>query len=234
MAPQFAALVSAVIVISGVSGWHAVAPNPTFVTRRRPTARSSASVSDAATASVGGDYAAVAAAARPQVLVCTNRWCKERGGSATLGALLALAGGAVDVRAAGCLGHCSRGPNLVVVGGRRAPRAAAGDVPSPASSPPSDDAPADVAAVAVAAMAAAADARRARSEELHHVDSVDKVRALLCATRDDVSIRIWCLKHDEVTVSRRLGQQGPRAAAPLARLARERARGALPRGQLRG
>ncbi|CAN0331949.1 unnamed protein product [Ascophyllum nodosum] len=50
-----------------------------------------------------------------RVFVCTNRWCMEKGSSATLGSFVGLAPqGEVSVQGVNCLGRCSKGPNLRV------------------------------------------------------------------------------------------------------------------------
>lgn len=51
-----------------------------------------------------------------RVFVCTNKWCKEKGGGATLGSFIGLAPeDEVLVQGVNCLGRCNKGPNLRVL-----------------------------------------------------------------------------------------------------------------------
>lgn len=53
-----------------------------------------------------------------QVWVCSNKWCRERGGALPLGAALGLgAGGDVNVVPHKCFGRCGEGPNIAATTG---------------------------------------------------------------------------------------------------------------------
>ncbi|CAM9173191.1 unnamed protein product [Choristocarpus tenellus] len=63
----------------------------------------------------GQDWSQVDTQHKKRVFVCTNRWCKEKGSGATLGAFIGLApDGEVLVQGVNCLGRCNKGPNLRV------------------------------------------------------------------------------------------------------------------------
>lgn len=50
-----------------------------------------------------------------QVLVCTNRWCRERGSDATMATFSFLCPDAIPITGVNCLGRCNKGPNARIV-----------------------------------------------------------------------------------------------------------------------
>ncbi|CAM9324107.1 unnamed protein product [Pylaiella littoralis] len=61
------------------------------------------------------EWSEVGTECQKRVYICTNRWCMEKGSSATLGSFVGLAPeGEVLVQGVNCLGRCNKGPNVRV------------------------------------------------------------------------------------------------------------------------
>ena len=51
----------------------------------------------------------------PQIFVCTNRWCREKGSDATMATFSFLCPTEVSVQSVNCLGRCNKGPNARIL-----------------------------------------------------------------------------------------------------------------------
>jgi hypothetical protein len=60
------------------------------------------------------------AGTQPQVFVCTNRWCREKGSDATMATFSFLCPKNIAVNSVNCLGRCNKGPNArILTSGKR-------------------------------------------------------------------------------------------------------------------
>ena len=51
----------------------------------------------------------------PQIFVCTNRWCREKGADTTMATFSFLCPVDVSVQSVNCLGRCNKGPNARIL-----------------------------------------------------------------------------------------------------------------------